>query len=88
MGETLKQLTLTERERSERDLRILYSSLLIGLQKVVESFPGFINPQLWLVKGKVSREFLTLINESACFRQLRVVINPGKIDSSKKFYFI
>jgi hypothetical protein len=51
MSDTLKQLTLTERERSERDLRILYSSLLIGLQKVVESFPGFINPQLWLVKG-------------------------------------
>jgi hypothetical protein len=56
MGETLKQLTLTEKERSERDLRILYSSLLIGLQKVVESFPGFINPQLWLVKGTKYRQ--------------------------------
>jgi hypothetical protein len=46
LRESLEKLLQTESEWKERDLRVLYSSLLIGLQKVVESFPGFINPQL------------------------------------------
>ena len=46
LRESLEKLTQTESSWSERDLSVLYSSLLIALQKVVESFPGFVNPQL------------------------------------------